>query len=336
MSKPVLTTKQVQQWREKGFVVVDGLADVSGGASYMNTRAEATPYDKATHTFGNDGALEFPCAVPELDTVPLQRPYLQAAALLLGVPHVVLHQAVAWMKYGDPQACGAYDANRPPSNSDQRLHQDYGNNTWVVPNWERPQAVAAIVYYSDLQDTGGATALVPREHGAYDEMYDTNTELNLRSPGLCGIPYVNNKQEAETLMSRVDEGAHLARQRAYNREVHIDTATVGTVLFYRLDVWHRGTPVHVGKVRCIHNIVWKRPDAFAYGMSTNWNSGFSNKLYNGWLETFVASLQYEQLLAIGFPPRESPYWTSRTVATVQKRYGGMDLRCFLPRTTSRL
>ena len=177
---------------------------------------------------------------------------------------------------------------------------------------------------------------VPREYGAYDEMYDTNTELNLRSPGLCGIPYVNNKQEAETLMSRVDEGTHLARQRAYNREVHIDIATVGTVLFYRLDVWHRGTPVHVGKVRCIHNIVWKRPDAFAYGMSTNWNSGFCNKLYNGWLETFVASLQYEQLLAIGFPPRESPYWTPRTVATVQKRYGGMDLRCFLPRTTSRL
>ena len=65
--------------------------------------------------------------------------------------------------------------------------------------------------------------------------------------------------------------------------------------------------VHTGKIRCAHNIVWKRPDAFSQGMSSNWNRGFCNKLYNGWLEVFIASLNYDQLLAIGFPSRDSAY-----------------------------
>ena len=38
------------------------------------------------------------------------------------------------------------------------------------------------------------------------------------------------------------------RQKLYNREIFADT-NVGDILFYRLDTWHRGTPVKKGKVR---------------------------------------------------------------------------------------
>ena len=123
-SPPILTAHQVQQWRTKGYVVVDGLVDVCTVASYMETRASSTPSEQIVHDFGNDSAMEFPCGVPDVDAVPLHVSYLQAASLLLDVPYVVLHQAVAWSKYeygGDSSTF-----NHKQGYSDQRLHQDYG------------------------------------------------------------------------------------------------------------------------------------------------------------------------------------------------------------------
>ena len=103
-----------------------------------------------------------------------------------------------------------------------------------MPDWDTPQAVAAIVYYSNIDQTGGATALEPRqqENDKYDEMYDTQLEMNLRTPGMSGISCINNKHNAELMMAGVDEVAHQARQRAYEREVYINNAKVGTVLFF--------------------------------------------------------------------------------------------------------
>lgn len=43
------------------------------------------------------------------------------------------------------------------------MHMDYGNNMWSMPLEGPAEAVAAIVYYSDTKDTGGGTAIVPRQ-----------------------------------------------------------------------------------------------------------------------------------------------------------------------------
>lgn len=52
----------------------------------------------------------------------------------------------------------------------------------------------------------------------------------------------------------------------------------GDVLFYRLDVWYRGTPVFAGKVRYVHNLVWKRRDARSIYM---WNQGLKKCIMVG-------------------------------------------------------
>jgi hypothetical protein len=127
------------------------------------------------------------------------------------------------------------------------------------------------------------------------------------------------------LTKGLDIDAYEARKRAYAREVHTDTAREGSVLFYRLDVWHRGTPVHRDQVRGVHNLVWKRPDALTMLASGQWNPGMCRKLYYGWLENVVSKLSTPQLLAIGFPPATSPYWNARTINEVQRRYPGIDL-----------
>ena len=39
---------------------------------------------------------------------------------------------------------------------------DYGNNTFLHPaSWEEPEAVAAIIYFTDTHKTGGGTRVVP-------------------------------------------------------------------------------------------------------------------------------------------------------------------------------
>ncbi len=46
----------------------------------------------------------------------------------------------------------------------------------------------------------------------------------------------------------------------------------GTVLFYRLDTWHRGAPVKPGKVRYVSNYAWKKKDAKFIDF---WNKGWA-------------------------------------------------------------
>ena len=87
------------------------------------------------------------------------------------------------------------------------------------------------------------------------------------------------------------------RAQCYAREV-MPHFRPGDVLLYRMDVWHRGTPVHPGHVRYAHNLAWKRRDARGI---CHWNAGWTQKMYGGWLETFVCSLNETQRSTLGFP-----------------------------------
>ena len=47
-------------------------------------------------------------------------------------------------------------------NTNQRMHMDYGNNTFLhPPDWDSPEAVSMIIYFSDVSITGGGTAVFP-------------------------------------------------------------------------------------------------------------------------------------------------------------------------------
>jgi len=168
---------------------------------------------------------------------------------------------------------------------------DYGNHYWThPPPFDRPDAVAAIVYYSDTSETGGGTAIVSRQ-GENDPIYKWPY---VHMPGIQWKPFFNDKEAAEKSLSQEDK---LLRQQCYAREV-VPIFKPGDVLLYRLDVWHRGTPVFPGKVRYVHNLVWKRRDAI--GICT-WNRGWTQKMYHGWLEDFICSLTEKQREVLGFP-----------------------------------
>ncbi len=303
----------------EGYVVVHNMVDCAHVAQHVVHR----PSD--ANDFGNNYRFEFPCNVRAVDAMALHPALLDAASELLGCAHVELHQAVAWSKAGVHRV-GARDQD---DNSDQRLHQDFANNTWVVPgDWNDPPAVAAILYYDDVSVTGGHTAVVPRRPGLRDDMYDKQKMMNVRMPGVGGIPFRNDRAHAEAAMLGADEEAYMERQRAYSREVHVCDAKPGSVLFYRLDTWHRGTPVRPGHVRRVHSFVWKRLGECTV-IRNSWMPSPTKKLYAGWLERFLATLSTKQLIAIGFPPPWSAYWTSSNTFLVQMRYPDLDLAGYL-------
>ena len=96
---------------------------------------------------------------------------------------------------------------------------------------------------------------------------------------------------------------HDSSAELYRRERAVEY-TAGTVLLYRLDLLHRGSPVLPGMVRHTHHLNYRRAECDWIGHNT-WakdlwlleaseGDGFSR-------EGFLAGLSGQQLAAIGGP-----------------------------------
>jgi len=169
---------------------------------------------------------------------------------------------------------------------------DYGNNMWgFPPPWNKPNAVAMILYYSDTTKTGGGTAVVPYR----PDLYKNSQRM---MPGQGSIPFANNRNEAEELMKLYDPEGWELRKKCYEAEIR-PFFRPGDLLVYRLDLWHRGTPVKKNKIRYVHNFLWALEDA----PISNWNS-FTQRLYYGWLEKFIRSLSEKQLFVLGIKKKD--------------------------------
>ena len=256
---------------------------------------ELFPADQknAIQDFGSNGSGDFFSDKMSLNKIAVHPELLAKVRSILKTNQIRLVQSIPWAKYGVP-------ADGPNSNNDQRMHMDYGNNMYGMPLPNEPlQAVAAIVYYSNTEETGGATAIVPR-------ISDTDPVYKwpyVHMPGIGGYPFVNNRNMAEKIM---DPDSKKIRDQCYSREI-LPTFHLGDVLLYRLDTWHRGTPVKTGKVRYTHNLLWKRADNTDIQV---WNKGITQSMYSGKLERFIGSLEPEQLETLGFPLRNSKKWES--------------------------
>ena len=312
-----LSQQDVTQWREQGYCLVEGL-NVDGIQEGVATMGDAFPQSgpkpgKHVEDFGSGGKAMFPSkSMPFVNTITTSPALLTAVEQLLGTEDIVLIQSTAWAKYG--KKLGPDGNNDDHSNNDQRVHMDYGNNMWVhPPPWDQPNAVSIIIYLSDVRQTGGGTAVTPRQ-GDEDLLYQWPYS---HMPGIGGIPFKNNKAAVEAMMR---EGASQEtikiREECYRREIKT-RPKFGSVLFYRHDVWHRGTPVDPGQVRYVMNVAWAKKNS--PGMST-WNQGLTIQMYYGWLEEFVRSLNGQQLRSLGFPARSNPYWTKKTIEAVNMRY----------------
>jgi len=302
---------------KNGYIICRGLLDVTDAQKEMQQHFPRDA-ENPIQDFGSGDKATFFCT-PALNKTTVHTDLLAIVRTLLNTHDILLSQSVAWGKYGIP-------AENSTSNRDQRIHMDYGNHYWTTPprDWYQPEAIAAIVYYSDTTKTGGATAVVPR-NGDDDPIYKWPFQ---HMPGICGTPFINQRKEAEEMMATHSPVSANIRQQCYDREVQ-PTFKPGDVLFYRLDTWHRGTPVNDGQVRHVHNLVWKRKDAEGI---QQWNPGFTQHMYGGTLEKFISGLEPGQLETLGFPDRRSRKWKSEDFcAAVQKRYAdaGFDLASYI-------
>lgn len=321
-----LSTIQVRQWQTEGYLFVadlfprDLIADLTAAASSHYPKAgSAEAADFAD--FGSGGALTFPSQVEVLNEVTLHHSLLEAISQLLSVPvaELRLTQSDLWPKYGRDEAMGIQD------NADQRIHVDYPNHTLAHPSpWQHPEAVELILYLGDHAETGGATALVPRL-GPDDPAYRWPI---VDSPGIGDLRYINDRASAEAYFAAQRPELVTWRASLYEREVHT-AFKPGDVIFYRHDLWHRGTPMTPGTLRLAHNMTYRK--ASAEWISTL-HVGWAWKAYRDdkYLERLIANSSLLQRAVMGFPQPGNPYWCEETIAAVEARYGmfGMDMSAY--------
>jgi hypothetical protein len=320
-----LHPEQIQAWRENGFALVDGLfaADLIERA-----RAECLPFfpspgsseSEEVTDYGSQGTMEFPSPSDSINEITLHPRLIGAVSQLLGVDvwDLRLTQSEPWAKYGRAnRAGGRFD------NQDQRMHVDYPNHTLTHPaEWDRPEAVSILIYYDAVEACGGATEFVPRE-GRDDPAYQGPL---VRTPGMAGLEFVNDRTEAEAyLRGAAPDTAQWRAENLYARarSVHYQP---GTVLFYRQDLWHRGTPMRPDAMRLMHNITFRRKDC-------EWIS----TVHQGWawamyrsskvMVRLLAEGSVEQRCVLGFPEPGHAYWTRGTLDAVRARLEpwGMDM-----------
>lgn len=272
------------------------------------------PADGEIGDFGSAGAFVFPAECTAFNDVTLHPRLLAAVAQLLGcaVRDLRLSQSDLWAKHGR-----AHPVDDPFDNEEQRIHVDYPNHTLThPPRWDTPEAVEVIVYGDDVSETGGATAVVLR-NGPDDPAYPWPI---VATPGVGALEWVNSRGHAEAYLGEVaPEVAAWRAEHLYAREVPVQ-ARRGSVLLYRHDTWHRGTPVQPGRTRVAHNLTFRRAGA-------EWVS----TLHEGWawamyrrsrvMERLVATATVDQRCVLGFPAPGHPWWTPDTLAAVEARYG---------------
>ena len=325
--KDELTIKQIKSWRENGYLLINNVIEPELLCNIKTLLDEIYPQiDDITkieelsrsQDFGSKGVLEFPCKYNAINQLTLSPNIIKCAKTLLDHNDIRLIQSDVWAKYGGSNYSNVY------SNRDQRMHVDFPNHNMVHPSdWNNPETVTCIIYYDNYSDVGGSTAFVPR-------VGDTPTLYKyplLNTPGVSGYPMINNKETTEKYFKDCHPEIYEFRKKLYEGEM-IGNYIVGTVLFYRLDLWHRGTPVNLHKVRRVQNLEFKKS---GYDWITSWNKGFSRSFYNEYLEKLIANLTVEQRNCLGFPHPGHEYWNKNTLEYVKKRYEpyGFDITPYL-------
>lgn len=311
----ILKDHEIKSWREKGYVVVNNIIDNKLLNKSISHITEL--YDNNSlkcRDFGSDGVLEFPTG-SIVDKISINENLINCVQQLLNTNNIFLIQCDTWGKKGNNDLSEL-------SNNDQRMHMDYGNNMFLHPsNWHEPEAVAAIIYLSDVNDTSGGTAIVPRD-GDNDSLYQF-PYINM--PGINEHKYINNKYLAEQYFKESRPDIYDFRNKLYEREIKL-SPNFGDILFYRLDTWHRGTPVKNGKIRYVMNLLWKKKECF---WINNWNPGWTKSMYHGHIEKLFIEMTPLQRSIIGIPLPGDKYWDKEKIELLKFRYPQIDTEPYI-------
>jgi len=277
----MLQFDQIKEWRERGWTT--GYLDVDVPSA--SARDLLPPSDLDTEFGSPKGVGEFPTGASSLDDIVANDILVKNVQHLLGTTNIRLLQSDVWAKN---------------KGIDQRMHQDWGNNTFLPPSWDSPDAVAIIIYYDD--NVGGETRVVSRQ-GEDDPAYKHGVARI--APGYH-LPFINDRTEAEAMVRRREPRLAAFRDMLYDRE-EIVPYERGTVLYYRHDLWHRGTPTN--GTRRVHSLGYVRGDAPAW---TTWNAGFARKSYYGVVEDLILRWTPKQRTLLGIP--------THLTSLLEKRY----------------
>ena len=177
------------------------------------------------------------------------------------------------------------------SGYNQLLHADYPNHMLVVPRHEpRFQQVEFFVYLTDVTAEDGATRFVSWQRTKHIPV-ERHTLSYVDFPDLYEDP-----SEA--------------------------SAQAGSVVAYRPDIYHRSVD-HTDPMRwrVMLHVSFRHRDA-GWGGYQAWPfRGFSFEL-----SKYVQQATPRQLALLGVPEPGHPYWNETTLAGVQARYPGLDMR----------
>jgi len=142
-----------------------------------------------------------------------------------------------------------------------------------------------------------------------------------------GLQFYNNRPDFEAYLEQNHPHMFEFRKQLYPREVKVRYRP-GTLLLYRQDVWHRGTPLIPGTVRYVHNLAYKRTGC---DWVTNWHTGWAKHFYETPAlthEPWFAKLSVSARSVLGFPPPGHKYWTKHTLQLCRSRWApwGMDMK----------
>ena len=303
----MLDLNEVNQWKNNGYVIKSNIIENNLITKSIEFLKSTDCENMFVNEFGsNNNQLEFPTGFI-IDKITINQNIIKCVKQLLNTDDILLAQSDAWRK-----------TDKNSLNSDQRMHMDYGNNTFLHPSdWNMPETVAIIIYFSDINDTGGGTAIVPRQNDD-DELYKA-PYVNM--PGYGNLKFYNNKSQAEEYLSKFN-GIGKFRNKLYDREI-ITKPKEGDILFYRLDTWHRGTPLFKGKARYVMNLLFKKKECYWINY---WNIGLTRKMYDGFLEKMFTEMTPEQRSVLGVPKPGDKYWTLEKLEYLKARYPNINIQ----------
>ena len=305
----------VKKWREEGYFVENNIISedlIIESKNYIEKLYENNNLN--VEDFGSKGKLEFPSNTI-IDKIMINENIIKYVEKLLNNTEILLVQADAWGKKGN-------DDYSEFSNNNQRMHMDYGNNSFLHPSkWEEPESVSMIIYLSDINKTYGGTSIVPRM-GENDELYKFPYK---NMPGINDNIFINDKDKAEEYFKNKDEDIYNFRKKLYDREINLKP-NMGNILFYRTDIWHRGTPVKKGEVRFVINLLWKKKECYWINI---WNPGWTRKMYYGFMEELFTNMTPLQRSVLGVPMPGDDYWDKDKLDLLKMRYPKIDIGIYV-------
>lgn len=278
-----VTDEHLAQWREQGYCIIENFVPADVVADTVAQMHEIVPtyeqFVSEPENWPNAMPLtwsDFPYRSGLMNDLVLNPEMIDFARRTLGTDDIVLSHSESITKYASDQ------------DFDQLMHQDYANNTFVVPVGDHHDQMASILYLTDVTLDMGPTKVVSYADGA-----DWGTSRAV------------SRDDAPELFERE----------------HAITVPAGSIFLYSMRTFHRGSAMYAssGLRHTIHVAYQRR--SMTWG---GWRN-FVRQGQRGYMHDLLARLTPEQRAMIGFPPPGDPYWTPESIGAVQERYPDMDL-----------